>query len=250
MRDVDEGLAWTETAPADPEERRSEQRPTGRNENHLDLERLAEEEMLRLVYKLFVASDDQKRRVVMFAGVERDNGCAGICLRAARTLAAMQPGLVCLVDANLRSPWLHELVGADCRYGLANAGGFGQASVTAFARQLSDNGTNNLWVLPSGSSALEPAKLLMPARVQPRLRELSARFEHILICAPPADLHAESAVLGQAVDGVVLVLSANATRRDAVARVKSRFEDLGVSLLGVVLNDRTYPIPHSLYRRI
>jgi Mrp family chromosome partitioning ATPase len=104
--------------------------------------------------------------------------------------------------------------------------------------------------LPSGSSDVDPTTLLTPARVQPRLKELGARFENVLICAPPADLYAESVALGRIVDGVVLVVSANATRRDAVARVKSRFDDLGVSILGVVLNDRRYPIPQSLYRRI
>ena len=231
-------------------ERRNEQPPSDRSDGRLDLERLAEEETLRLVYKLFVTPDDRTQHVVLFAGVERDNGCAGICLRVARTLANLQPGPVCLVDGNLRSPWLHELVGADCRYGLVSAGGFGHTSVTAFARPLCADTTNNLWGLPSGSSALDPATLLTPARVQPRLRELRTRFEHILICAPPADLHAESVALGKAVDGVVLVVSANGTRRDAVARVKSRFDDLGVPMLGVVLNDRTYPIPQSLYRLV
>jgi polysaccharide biosynthesis transport protein len=231
------------------EERPIEQPPSDRHDRRLDLERLADDETLRLVYKLFITPEDPKR-VVLLAGVERDNGCAGICLRAAKTLAVLQPAPVCLVDANLRSPWLHELVGADRRYGLASAGGFGQASVTAFARAFSADKTNNLWVLPSGSSDLDPTTLLTPARVQPRMKELGARFGHVLICAPPADLYPESVALGRIVDGVVLVVSANATRRDAVARVKYRFDDLGVPILGVVLSDRTYPIPQSLYRRI
>ena len=68
--------------------------------------------------------------------------------------------------------------------------------------------------------------------------------------APPADLHAESLALGQVVDGVVLVVSANATRRDAVHRVTSRLEDLHVPVLGLVLNDRTFPIPEALYRLV
>jgi Mrp family chromosome partitioning ATPase len=232
------------------EEPRNASLPPAKESDRLSLERLAEDETLGLVYKLFVTPDDQKRRVVLFAGVERDNGCAGICLRAARTLAAMQSGLVCLVDANVRSPWLHDLVGADARYGLAGTGGFAQASVTAFARPLAVNDSTNLWVLPSGSSDLDPTTLLTPGRVRSRLTELCTRFEHILISAPPADLHAESVALGQAVDGVVLVVSANVTRRDAVVRVKSRLDALRVPVLGIVLNDRTYPIPQSLYRLI
>ncbi len=181
-------------------------------------------------------------------GSERDNGCAGICLRAAKALAALQPGPVCLVDANLRAPWLHELVGADSRYGLASTGGFSQASITAFARPLFRDDAANLWVLPSGSSELGSATPLTPGRVRPRLTELCTRFEHVVISAPPIDRHAESLALGQAAEGVVLVVSANVTRRDAVARVKSRLDDLRIPTLGIVLNDRTYPIPQSLYR--
>ena len=197
MRDVDEGLAWTETAPADPEERRNEQPPSGRSEDRLDLERLAEEETLRLVYKLFVTPDDRKQRVVLFAGVERDNGCAGICLRAARTLAALQPGPVCLVDANLRSPWLHELVGADCRYGLASAGGFGQASVTAFARPLCADNDEQLVGIALRLFRVGPRDAADAGPRPAAAARASTRFEHILICAPPADLHAESVALGK-----------------------------------------------------
>lgn len=222
----------------------------GRQDGRLDLDRLAEEETIRLVYKLFVTPDEAKRRVVLFAGIERDNGCAAICARAGRTLAALQPGLVCLVDANLRSPSLHELVGTDNRNGLATASSSMQTSLTAFARPLDGTTTTNLWVLPAGSSESDPATLLTPARLTPRLRELCGRFDRILINAPPADSHVESLALGRVVDGVVLVVSANATRRDAVQRVKSRLDDLRVPVLGLVLNDRTFPIPEALYRLV
>ena len=232
------------------EEPRNQPPSSAKENDRLDLERLAADETLRLVYKLFVTPDDRKRHVVLFAGVERDNGCAGICLRAAKTLAAMQPGLVCVVDANVRSPQLHELVGTDSRYGLANTGGFPQASVTAFARPLAIDDSTSVWVLPAGSSEFDPATLLTPGRVRSRLTEMRARFDHILISAPPADLHAESLALARAADGVVLVVSANVTRRDAVVRVKSRLDALGVPTLGIVLNDRTYPIPQSVYRLI
>jgi Mrp family chromosome partitioning ATPase len=248
MREIAETLPLPSLE--DAQQRPTGPPPPGRHDGRLDLERLADDETLRLVYKLFATPGDRKRRVVLFAGVERDNGCAGVCLRAAKALAALQPGLVCLVDANLRSPWVHELVGADCRYGLASAGGFGHASVTAFARPLGADVTNNLWVLPAGSSESDATTLMMSARVRPRLQELCTRFEHILVCAPPADLYADSVALGPAVDGVVLVVSANVTRRDVIARVKSRFDDLRVPVLGVVLTDRTYPIPQPVYRLV
>jgi hypothetical protein len=223
MREVDEGLMGTADALARPsdhgaDEQRRTDPPSATARGRLNLERLAEEETLRLIYKLFMAADDRKRRIVLFAGIERDNGCAAMCLRAARTLATLQPGSVCLVDANLRSLHIAE--------------------------------TNNLWVVPSVSSEPDSGPVLTLARLRTRLRELCARFEHILISAPPLDLHTASPALGHAVDGVVLVVSAHATRRDAVARTKSRLDDLQVPVLGVVFNDRTYPIPQFLYRLV
>jgi Mrp family chromosome partitioning ATPase len=252
MREVVyEGSPWVEGTRAKDRLRVHEtSRGKARQNGQLELERLAQEETARLVYKLFVTSDDGTRRVVLFAGIERDNGCAAICVRAARALAALQPGSVCLVDANLHSPSLHELVGTDNRNGLATADGSMQSSATAFARPLDASSTNSVWVLPSGSSDVDPAMLLTPARVKPRLQELRRRFDRVLISAPPADLHGESLALGQVVDGVVLVVSANATRRDAVSRVKSRLDDLAVPVLGLVLNDRTFPIPEALYRLV
>jgi hypothetical protein len=251
MKKIDEGLLLAapaaagirlhETLPAAgtlprPSDERADGRwrsdpPTGRKDERLPLERLAEEELLGLVYKLFVHPHTGTRRTVLFAGVERDNRCAEICLRAAKTLAELRPGGVCLIDANPRSTHGDE------------------HAESAFARPPYAHDANSLLVLPADSIELDAA-LMTPARAQSRLRELGARFEHILICALPADEHAVSLGLGSVVDGVVLVVSANATRRDAVARVKSRLDALHVPVLGVVLSDRTYPIPQSLYRLV
>jgi Mrp family chromosome partitioning ATPase len=49
---------------------------------------------------------------------------------------------------------------------------------------------------------------------------------------------------------MVLVLEANATRRDATARITERLYAMQVKVLGAVLNKRTFPIPESLYRRL
>jgi Mrp family chromosome partitioning ATPase len=57
-------------------------------------------------------------------------------------------------------------------------------------------------------------------------------------------------LLSRWTDGVVLVVEANATRRDAARRVKEILDAAGVSLLGVVLNNRTFPVPEAIYRRL
>lgn len=206
-------------------------------------EAVARQEQVKLVQRLFLGQASKARRAVLIAGVERDNGCAQICIRAGQTLARLTSQSVCIVDANLRSPVLHELVGVDNQDGLVAAVSQ-PGSASTFARRLEPT---NLWMLPSGSSTSDPDLLLTAERVRPCVQQLVAVFDRILINAPPINLYAESLALSQFVDGVVLVLAAHVTRREIVRKMKEHLED-HVPLLGVVLNDRTFPIPTAVYR--
>ena len=51
-------------------------------------------------------------------------------------------------------------------------------------------------------------------------------------------------------DGVVLILEAHSTRRDTARRIKESLAAANARVLGVVLNNRTYPIPETLYSRL
>jgi Mrp family chromosome partitioning ATPase len=211
----------------------------------VDLEELIRQEEIKLVQQVFLASGLEARRAVLFAGVQGDNGCARICIRASQRLARLVPQSVCVVDANLRAPALHEVFGRANDDGLVAAIAQPEAGHT-FAQRLEPE---NLWLLPSGSSSASNRDLLLTAdRVRPCLRELSTWFDRVVVNAPPINLYAESLALSQFMDGVVLVLEANVTRREIVRSVKNRLEDLNVPLLGIVLNDRTFPIPEAVYR--
>ena len=207
-------------------------------------EELARQEQVKLVQRVFLAQSSKARRAVLFAGVERDNGCAHICLEAGQTLARLTSQSVCVVDANLRLPVLHHLVGADAEEGLASAVAQPD-SAASFARRLEPA---NLWLLPAGASAADPDLLLTAERARPCLNALGARFNRTLIYAPPINRYAESLALSQFMDGVVLVVAAHMTRREIVRSIKDHLDDLNIPLLGLILNDRTFPIPKAVYR--
>ena len=211
---------------------------------HVDPAELARHEEIRLVQRVFMTPGVRAPRTVVFAGVEHDNGCADVCVRAGQTLAQLKLQSVCVVDANLRAPVLHRVLGTDNQDGFAVA--VEQAGFTStFPQRVTPE---NLWLLPSGSSRSEPELLLTTDRLRPQVRELGAMFDHVLVNAPPINVYAESLALSQCVDGVVLVLQAHATRREIARNVKAHLEDLSVPLLGVVLNSRTFPIPDVVYR--
>jgi Mrp family chromosome partitioning ATPase len=222
-------------------------RDRGRPAVELDPEEPARREEIQLVQRAFFRPGGEARRAVLFTGVEEDNGCARMCVRAGRMLARLLPQSICIVDANVRAPSLHQFVGSDNREGFTTAvrePGSGPKLALPWA-------SDNLWILPSGSSsASDPDLLLTADRARASLQALSARFDHLVVNAPPLNLYSESLALGQLVDGVVLVVEANVTRREIVRNAKTLLEDLDIPLLGAVLNDRRFPIPDALYRRL
>jgi receptor protein-tyrosine kinase len=214
-----------------------------------DLDRAAREETLRLVQSVFLLqnrSEADGGNVVVFASVDSGSGCSSVCAQAASILAQSVPGSVCLVDANFRQPSLPRSFGTLNNYGLADALRNGRP-VRDFAKPVQ---RENLWLLSSGSSADQSVGLLHSEKMKSRITDLRAAFNYVLIDAPPLNEFSEGVALGQFADGLVLVLEANSTRRDATSRIAERLHAMQVQVLGAVLNKRTFPIPASIYRRL
>jgi Mrp family chromosome partitioning ATPase len=208
---------------------------------------LAREEETKLVQRVFLLPGEDAPRRVLFCGINPGDGSGAVCARAGEILAAQTPGSVCLVDANLRSPSMHEYFGIDNAFGFADAVLLESSPIEGFAQQVAGS---NLWVLPSGSSATDLQALFTTERLELRMRELFEKFDRVLIDAPPANLYGDAAFLGKLADGAILVLKSNSTRRETAGKVKESLEAAGVRLMGAVLNERTFPIPERLYRKL
>jgi Mrp family chromosome partitioning ATPase len=181
---------------------------------------------------------------VLFAPIERQGDSAAICARSAEILATQVDGAVCVVDADLREPSLHRRFGVEVVGGLTDV--LRDGDPTRCFAQLG----HNLWLLPSGARVAEPHTLLTSDRLRGFFKNLREQFEYVLISAPPFGSFAESIHLSELTDGVVLVVEAHATRRERARKIKTSLDAGQVPLLGVVLNNRTFPIPEWVYRRL
>ena len=81
-----------------------------------------------------------------------------------------------------------------------------------------------------------------------RLRELTSEFDFSILWCGPVCWH--TACIGQTCDGLVLVLTANRTRRLVAAQIKDQLRKAQVPLLGTVLAERRFPVPQGLYRNL
>jgi Mrp family chromosome partitioning ATPase len=211
-----------------------------------DFDAVAQQECFKLVQRIFLGQPENLFRAIVFAGIDRGNGCSRICVEAARILAANTSGSVCLVDANLRTPSLPGFLGVLDSSGLVNSL-VEEGGIRRFAKQLKPS---NLWLLSGGTLKPESHGLLNSDRFKVRLQELRKEFDYILIDSPALNLYTDALTLGRIADGVVVVLQADSTRRESALKGLQTLREAHIEVLGAVLNRRTFPIPSFVYRRL
>jgi Mrp family chromosome partitioning ATPase len=204
-------------------------------------------EITKLVQQTFILGGATNApTAVTFCGVNRGDGCSWVCARASEVLAEQVPGRVCVVDANFRSPSLHEHFRVDKGAGLADA----IKNSIPIGNLARPAWSSHLWFVSAGAVDSDRNGALNPARLRAQFSELRDEFDYLLIDAPPMSLYGDAALLGQLTDGIVMVVGCNSTRRETARAAKERLESARVPILGTVLNRRTYPIPEALYRRL
>jgi hypothetical protein len=171
-------------------------------------------------------------RHVGFATIEATTATGALCFEVARVLAEEGRYDIGLIDANPESaPLQTELQ-------IQPIGRVEGAWLIA----------PRLWMVPRQSWLPDDGERRLTDQNLSRLRELTTEFDFsILWCAPVSWL---TASIGQTCDGLVLVLSANKTRRLIAAQIKDQLSKAQVPLLGTVLADRRFPVPQGLYRNL
>jgi len=216
------------------------------NRPSVHIDAAVHEEEIKLVQRVFLLPGSQAPGMVIFCGVDHAAGTAGICARAAENLAAQTTSPVCIIDGNLHSPSLHSYFGVENDRGLTSAvleSGSVRDSVYVLPR-------GNLSLLPAGPRCDESPALWKSDRLRSLMAELREKFRYILVYAPPVSLHVDAALLGQMADGVILIVESNVTRRETARRAKEALAAANVKVMGAVLNNRTFPIPEFLYKKL
>jgi capsular exopolysaccharide synthesis family protein len=211
------------------------------------MEERSREQMSKLVRQLFQSPGGG--RAVVLAAVDSGNGSTWMTVNCARLLAAQARGPVCVVDANLRAPALHGQFGVTNHHGLSDLLRQG-GSIGTYVQRV--EGTRNLWLLSCGSETGPegPSTLLSLEALRARIQELRAGFEYVVIDAPALSQYGDAVILGQAADGVALVIAEQDTRKESARHAVEELNKANVRVLGAVMNKRTFPIPQKIYDRL
>ena len=146
-----------------------------------------------------------------------------------------QQGLkVLLIDADLRKPTVHYTFRLDNLRGLSNIL-VNEATIedTAYS-----TGIGNLDVISSGPIPPNPSELLGSKRMEGLIREASNSYDLIIFDTPPVLAVTDAQILGNVVDGTILVVRSGQTEYELAIKAKEALEPAKAKLLGTVLNDR------------
>ena len=148
-----------------------------------------------------------------------------------------------LIEANWSRPSLAEA------YGLAGRPGFADIVAGDVAPSLGVHPVaDGLSVVPAGNGAAIRRATLDDGRVEDFLALVDERFDlAILDCEPITEI-GDAAALSPFVDGFVVVIGAERTRRAVAQRALADLKAAGGAPLGIVLNRTRRPIPKWLYR--
>lgn len=199
-------------------------------------ESFAREQIRRLIGQVFRGSS-QHRRQIVFSAVEPETDISSICIRIGVALATDTRSDVAMLGklSNTTGEAESYQAGADCSPAR-------RTPIRHTATQLG----RNLWLLP----VLEETKNKSSTSLQAYLEEIRNEFEYSILQGPCAGQSNEATAMAQFADGIVLVVSAQHTRRATARKVKQALEEAHARLLGAVLCDREFPIPEGIYRRL
>jgi len=192
---------------------------------------LAAEQYRTLRTRLASADHGHARRVLLVSSPAKGDGKSVTAANLALTMAQEFNRRIVLVDADLRRPGVHRLLGLPVQPGLADVLR-GEASLDDALVELPEFG---LTVLPAGGRVDRQAELLGSQAMRRVIDALRSRFDRVVIDTPPALPLADVAVVAPMADGVLLVVRAGATPKPLIERALATFDDS--RLLGLVLND-------------
>ncbi len=177
----------------------------------------------------FISLDKKVRSIVVTSSIAGE-GKTEVAANLAAVMAQVGRRVL-LVDADMRKPSQHHL------WGLINSVGLSNVMVEEQNLENAVNKiTNNLSVLTSGVMPPNPLALIDSERMTSFIEMLSLNYDYIVFDTPPLVGTAETAVLSQMVDGVLVVVRPGLVDSGSVNAAKSLLERSEANVLGIIAN--------------
>ena len=184
----------------------------------------------QIMMRLF--NEGQERRALAVVSPDAGDGKTFFSANLAITLAQLG-GRTLLVDGDMRGPRQHAVFGVDNAAGLS-----GILSGRAEAKVIQQvAGVPSLFVLPVGITPPNPLELVERPAFGLLMRELLAKFDHVVVDTPAAQYGSDSAVIAARCGAALVVARQNKSQVDSLQHLVADLAETPAQLAGVIVNE-------------
>jgi capsular exopolysaccharide synthesis family protein len=181
-------------------------------------------------------------RTILVVSSLHGEGTSSVACLLARAIAKGGRSRALLVDLNLRTPALWRLMNVSGQAGFMNVVADGKR----VDEVIQPTDLEGVAIVTAGSGRLSAVDVIDSPKTAEVVQGLSRLADVTFIDAPPVTLYPDARALAPLVDGVILVVEADATPVSVAARAADIIRETGANLLGVVLNKTRQYIPERI----
>ena len=200
------------------------------------------EQFRSLRSRVYQARYEAPLKTILISSGMPSEGKSFVAANLAMSLARDNVNNILLIDADLRRPTLHSMLGAPDTPGLSEylAGTAELNDILQRNRSpkavdtASGHSFSNLTFIPAGKCGDNSSELVANHRIEELISTLSPHFDWILIDSPPVLVVTDAVDIASAADAVLLVARGGNTPYDVAQRAQAAFRNSRI--LGFVLN--------------
>lgn len=198
-----------------------------------------------LAYQIRSFLNRKKMQTFLFAAPDIDQGNTTVVSNLGVCLAKDFKKRVLIIDAHYHQAGIHEKFDNSVGPGLVEVLS-GELAFLKACREI----VPNLSILSAGDLQQDSEDLLDTHKMADLILEAKANFDIVLIDCADMRHYRDAILLGQLVDAIVLVVAEGKTRRPAISVAMSALQDNNLTVVGSVLNRRTFALPKFIYDRV
>lgn len=142
---------------------------------------------------------------------------------------------VLLIDADMRKPVQHKIFKVKNKNGLSNVIG----KMVTSEQSIHRNVVKNLDLLTAGPKPPNPSELLASEQAERILKELSDKYDYIIVDTPPVNVVSDVMGISKSLAGILLVIKYGDTTFDETEKAVKKIQLSEMNMLGFVINDIT-----------
>ncbi len=185
----------------------------------------------------------EKSRRIMLTSCIPDEGKTTVSVLLSLSLTTLGRKIL-LIDADMRRPFAHNYVGTRNEKGLSDYL-IGQATMEEIVRDIEGS---TLKMISAGNQTPNPSELVASDRFKQLLEYAEQHFDRVVIDVPPVLFIPDGLIIAKHVHSGVLVCGSGMVHKKTVQQVKEKFDSIGHSFIGIVVNKVDYAATGGRYK--